>query len=83
MENFYFSRDHYKREYEERMRHEIDELSSKTNTELDRIKESMKEMYERENRSLVDSKNTAVLEQERLSNSEKSVQAKYNELLGE
>lgn len=65
------------------MRQEVDELSSKTNSELDRIKESMKEMYERENRSLVDSKNTAILEQERLSNSEKTIQAKYNELLGE
>lgn len=65
------------------MRQEVDELSSKTNNELDRIKESMKEMYERENRSLVDSKNTAILEQERLSNSEKTIQAKYNELLGE
>lgn len=78
-----FPREHYKREYEERMRQEVDELSSKTNSELDRIKESMKEMYERENRSLVDSKNTAILEQERLSNSEKTIQAKYNELLGE
>ena len=65
------------------MRQEVDELSSKTNNELDRIKESMKEMYERENRSLVDSKNTAILEQERLSNIEKTIQAKYNELLGE
>ena len=78
-----FPREHYKREYEGRMRQEVDELSSKTNSELDRIKESMKEMYERENRSLVDSKNTAILEQERLSNSEKTIQAKYNELLGE
>lgn len=78
-----FSRERYKREYEDRMRQEIDELSSKTNTELDRIKESMKEMYERENRSLLDSKNAAILEQERLGNSEKSIQAKYNELLGE
>lgn len=76
-------REQYKREYEERMRQEVDELSSKTSNELDRIKESMKEMYERENRSLVDSKNTAILEQERLNNSEKTMQTKYNELLGE
>jgi len=82
-EKYLNSREHYKREYEERMRQEVDELSSKTNNELDRIKESMKEMYERENRSLVDSKNTAILEQERLNNSEKTIQAKYNELLGE
>ena len=32
------------------MKHELDELTTKTNNELDRIKESTKEMYERENR---------------------------------
>ena len=76
-------REHYKREYEERMKREIDEISSKTNVELDRIKDSLKEMYERENKSLTDAKNMALLEQERLNNNEKGVQAKYNELLGE
>jgi len=76
-------REHYKREYEERMKREIDEISSKTNVELDRIKDSMKEMYERENRSLTDAKNNALLEQERLNKNEKGLQAKYNELLGE
>ena len=65
------------------MKREIDELSSKTNTELDRIKENMKAMYERENRGLVEARNTALLEQERLLNNEKNNQIKYNELLGE
>ena len=65
------------------MRREIDEISSKTNAELDRIKENTREMYERENRSLNDAKNTAVLEQERAASNERETQAKYNELLGE
>lgn len=32
------------------MKRELDELSSRTNIELNKIKESSKEMYERENR---------------------------------
>ncbi|XP_066920860.1 progesterone-induced-blocking factor 1-like [Clytia hemisphaerica] len=82
-EKYLNSRERYKQEYEERMKREIDELSNKTNTELDRIKENMKAMYERENRGLVEARNTALLEQERLLNNEKNNQIKYNELLGE
>jgi len=77
------SRDHYKQEYEEKLKRELDQLTSKTNIELDKIKDSSKELYDRENRNLREAKSSAVLEQERLAKSEKDVQMKYNELLGE
>ena len=44
------SREKYKSEYEMKLRDELDVISTKTNTELDKIKNNTKEMYERENR---------------------------------
>lgn len=43
-------RDRHKLEYEEKLRREIDELSKKTGMEIDKIKLSSHEMFERENR---------------------------------
>ncbi|XP_047127127.1 progesterone-induced-blocking factor 1 isoform X1 [Hydra vulgaris] len=82
-EKFLSSRDHYKHEYEEKLKKELDEVSNKTNIELQRLKEMSKEVYERENRSLRESKEMAVLESERLMQSEKQIQQKYSELLSE
>lgn len=48
--NTFLFRETYKREYEERMKRELEELSARTNNELNKIKESTTEMYERENR---------------------------------
>jgi hypothetical protein len=44
------SREKYKSEYEMKLRDELDVITTKTNTELDKIKNNTKEMYERENR---------------------------------
>lgn len=82
-EKYLNSRETYKREYEERMKKELEELSARTNNELNKIKESTTEMYERENRTLRDTKNSALQEQNRLMKSEKHLQQKFNELIGE
>ena len=46
----FYSREKYKSEYEIRLKNELDEFTSKTNSELEKIKNNTKEMYERENR---------------------------------
>ncbi len=43
-------RDVYKGEYEMRLREELEQIRVRTNTEIDRLKSSTREMYERENR---------------------------------
>ena len=45
-----FFRDQYKSEYEMRLREELEGIRVRTNTEIDRLKTSTKEMFERENR---------------------------------
>ena len=59
---------------------EIDKIRDQTSIDLEKIRESTKEVYERETRALKDAKNTAVteLEKSRLKYNE-SKQA-YNEL---
>ena len=47
---FFYFREKYKSEYEMRLKNELDEITSKTNAELEKIKNNTKEMYERENR---------------------------------
>ena len=82
-EKYIHARDHYKQEYEARVKSELDEITTRTSNELEKIKISTKEMYDRENRNLRDSRDAAVLHQEKLALSEKEAQLKYNELLGE
>lgn len=43
-------RDQYKTEYENKLREELEQIRLKTNGEIDRLRTSTKEMYERENR---------------------------------
>ena len=43
-------RDQYKSEYESKLREELDQIRIRTNSEVDRLRSSTKEMYERENR---------------------------------
>ena len=47
---FHF-RDQYKTEYENKLRDELDQIRRRTDNEIDNLKSSTKEMYERENRS--------------------------------
>lgn len=43
-------RDHYKTEYEKRLNEELEQIRLKTNQEIDQLRSTSKEMYERENR---------------------------------
>lgn len=43
-------RDQYKNEYESKLQLELEAIRTRTNVEIDRLKSSTREMYERENR---------------------------------
>lgn len=47
---FMFFRDQYKSEYDSKLREELEQIRIRTNAEIDRLRTSTKEMYERENR---------------------------------
>lgn len=46
-------RDHYKSEYEAKLREELENIRLKTGQEIDNLQRTSREMYERENRYLV------------------------------
>ena len=48
-----YFRDQYKSEYERQLKEELEQIRVRTNAEIDRLKSSTKEMYERENRSVI------------------------------
>ncbi|XP_077984263.1 progesterone-induced-blocking factor 1-like [Glandiceps talaboti] len=77
------SRDHYKTEYEKKLRDELDAIRIKTDSEIDRLKATTREMYERENRNLREAKDLAVSERERALSAEKDTNSKYESLLAE
>ena len=45
-------RDKYRSDYEEKLRNELEQIRIRTDAEIDRLKTSTREMYERENRSV-------------------------------
>lgn len=45
-----YSRDHYKSEYETKLREELENIRLKTSQEMDNLQRTSREMYERENR---------------------------------
>lgn len=49
---FLSTRDHYKTEYENKLRDELDRIRTKTNHEIESLQRTSKELYERENRSV-------------------------------
>ncbi|XP_015482833.1 progesterone-induced-blocking factor 1 isoform X2 [Parus major] len=49
-EKYVASRDHYKAEYEKRLHEELEQIRLKTNQEIEQLRSTSKEMYERENR---------------------------------
>ncbi|KAL2087881.1 hypothetical protein ACEWY4_016709 [Coilia grayii] len=75
------SRDLYKSEYEGKLRDELEHIRLKTGQEMEGLQRASKEMYERENRSLREMKDSAVLEKERAVNAEREAQAKHDQLL--
>ncbi|KAI4889464.1 hypothetical protein NFI96_011637, partial [Prochilodus magdalenae] len=75
------SRDHYKTEYENKLRDELEHIRMKTSHEIECLQRASKEMYERENRNLRETRDNAVLEKDRAMSSERDMQARYDQLL--
>ncbi|XP_054019072.1 progesterone-induced-blocking factor 1 [Dryobates pubescens] len=80
-EKYVASRDHYKTEYEKRLNEELEQIRLKTNQEIDQLRSTSKEMYERENRNLREARDNAVAEKERAVTAEKDALRKYDQLL--
>ncbi|XP_071481297.1 progesterone-induced-blocking factor 1-like [Diadema antillarum] len=79
-EKYIESRDRYKSEYENKLRDELESIRLRTEAEIDKLKSTMRDTFERENRSLRESRDNALLEKERVLASEKEVKSKYEEL---
>ncbi|KAK7096662.1 progesterone-induced-blocking factor 1-like [Littorina saxatilis] len=82
-EKYVASRDQYKSEYENKLREELEQIRIRTNAEIDRLRTSTKEMYERENRNLREARDMAVAERERIQVAERDASAKYEQLLNQ
>lgn len=48
--SFILFSDKYRSDYEEKLRNELEQIRLRTDAEIDRLKTSTREMYERENR---------------------------------
>ncbi|NXM77062.1 PIBF1 factor, partial [Serilophus lunatus] len=73
--------DHYKTEYEKRLQEELEQIRLKTSQEIEQLRGTSKEMYERENRNLREARDNAVAEKERAVAAEKDALRKYDQLL--
>ncbi|NWX19095.1 PIBF1 factor, partial [Aegotheles bennettii] len=80
-EKYVASRDHYKTEYEKRLHEELEHIRLKTNQEIEQLRSTSKEMYERENRNLREARDNAVAEKERAVIAEKDALRKHDQLL--
>ncbi|KAM4700053.1 progesterone-induced-blocking factor 1 [Discoglossus pictus] len=80
-EKYVASRDHYKTEYENKLRDELEQIKLKTNQEIEQLRGASKEMYERENRNLRETRDNAIAEKERAVAAERDALARYDQLL--
>lgn len=80
-EKYVASRDHYKSEYETKLREELENIRLKTSQEIDSLQRTSREMYERENRNLREARDSAVLERDRAVAAERDTQSRYDQLL--
>ncbi|XP_049634871.1 progesterone-induced-blocking factor 1 [Suncus etruscus] len=80
-EKYVASRDHYKTEYENKLRDELEQIKLKTNQEIEQLRSTSREMYERENRNLREARDNALAEKERAVLAEKDALEKHDQLL--
>ncbi|XP_016280468.1 progesterone-induced-blocking factor 1 isoform X2 [Monodelphis domestica] len=80
-EKYVTSRDLYKTEYESRLRDELEQIKLKTNQEIEHLRSTSKEMYERENRNLREARDNALAEKDRAVTAEKDALEKHDQLL--
>jgi progesterone-induced-blocking factor 1 len=82
-ENYMNARDSYKKEYDSKLSTELEELKLKTNQEIEKLRNNTKEFYEREIKSLKDSKDLLQQEKEKHELNEKEMNLKYQEAVNE
>lgn len=82
-EKYVSSRDLYKCEYENKLKDELETIRAQTNSEIERLRTSTKELYERENSNLREAREMAILEKEKFESSGQELNAKYEQLLNE
>ncbi|XP_033743341.1 progesterone-induced-blocking factor 1-like [Pecten maximus] len=82
-EKYVSSRDQYKTEYENKLKDELEQIRTRTNAEIDRLRTSTREMYERENRNLREAREMAISERDRAQAAERETSTKYDQLLTE
>ncbi|TRY54366.1 hypothetical protein DNTS_011129 [Danionella cerebrum] len=80
-EKYVASRDHYKTEYENKLCEELERIAMKTSHEIESLQRASKEMYERENRNLRETRDNAIIEKDRALNAERVSQDKHDQLL--
>ncbi|KPP60528.1 progesterone-induced-blocking factor 1-like, partial [Scleropages formosus] len=80
-EKYVASRDHYKTEYENKLRDELEQIRLRTTHEIESLQRASKEMYERENRNLREARDNVVMEKDRAVAAEKEATDKYNHIL--
>uniref|UniRef100_A0A8C6Q5V0 Progesterone immunomodulatory binding factor 1 n=1 Tax=Nothobranchius furzeri TaxID=105023 RepID=A0A8C6Q5V0_NOTFU len=80
-EKYVSSRDHYKSEYENKLREELENIRLRTSQEIENLQRTSREMYERENRNLREARDNAVLERDRAVAAERDAQSRYDQLL--
>eukprot|EP00057_Strongylocentrotus_purpuratus_P033656 XP_792266.3 PREDICTED: progesterone-induced-blocking factor 1 isoform X1 [Strongylocentrotus purpuratus] len=79
-EKYIESRDGCKVEYENKLREELESIRLRTETEIDKLKSTMRDTFERENRSLREARGNAILEKDRALSSAQEGKTKYEEL---
>lgn len=77
------AREIYKNEYDFKLSKELDELKLKTNHEIEKLRTSTKEFYEREIKNLTESKELALNEKQKHELGEKEMSLKYQEAVNE
>ncbi|GAB1597419.1 progesterone-induced-blocking factor 1-like isoform X2 [Argonauta hians] len=82
-EKYISSHDHYKSDYETHLKEELEKIQLKTNKEIETLRTSTKEMYDRENRNLREARDFAVMEKDKLELKCQEMQDKYDQLMNE
>ncbi|XP_033100257.1 progesterone-induced-blocking factor 1-like [Anneissia japonica] len=80
-EKYVESRDRFKAEYESKLRRELDEIRLRTDAEVDKVKSSTKELFERENRNLREARDSAFQERERALEAQRESDTKFEDML--
>lgn len=77
------TREMFKSEYDMKLARELDDLKLKTNQEIEKLRQSTKEFYEREIKNLNESRDLAIHEKEKHELNEKELNLKYQEAVNE